>query len=236
MNRITDVKFSGNVVTAMAGEAVSIKGTRRGLVILFNPDLDLEEIKSTLREKMENSGGFFKGAKFTVHDFNTGRNDHYVRELEVICRQYGLIPSTDVSWPPASGGYTRNEPATAGKKKASVIPIGQQAHPEGEPAILVPRTLRSGQRVFSRHSIVIMGDLNPGAEAVSENSIYVLGSCKGSVHAGAGGNLMAEVAALKLQPSVLRIGSIAADAGFSVDSAVPAAARVNRGKIVAGKL
>lgn len=218
----------------MAEEAVSIKGTRNGLVIIFNPDLDIEEIKSILKLKMENSKGFFRGAKFIVHNSGSGQDHHYVRELEGICRHYGLIPSRDVTWPP-EGGDLPVDPPPAKRRKDNVIPIRLQSSPEGDPALLVTRTLRSGQKISSHRSIVVMGDVNPGAEVVSENSVYVLGSCKGIVHAGAAGNLMSEIMALKLQPLVLRIGSIIGEtppAGITA----PLAARVNRGKIVYSKL
>ncbi|MFZ5651544.1 MAG: septum site-determining protein MinC [Bacillota bacterium] len=215
----------------MSQEAVSIKGTKNGLVIIFNPDGDIDEIKNKLKMKMETSGGFFKGAKFTVYAPGCDVDHSFIPELEGICRQYGLIPSGEVAWPPSPA---REEQKSAPKRKQSrVIPLRQQQS-GGEQALLVNRTLRSGQRVESNHTVVVMGDVNPGAEVISEGSIYVLGSCKGSVHAGCGGNLMSEVFALRLQPLSLRIGSIAADGSPSVVDG-PAAARVNRGKIDIGK-
>lgn len=216
----------------MSGEAVSIKGTKNGLVIIFNPDLDIEEIKSSLKSKMENSRGFFKGAKVSVYDFRNGTAHRYTDELEGICRQYGLIPSREVSWPPAAAGESLAESPPAKKKRPQVVPIRQHAHPGGEQALLVTRTLRSGHKISSRRSIIITGDVNPGAEVVSEGSIYVLGSCKGTVHAGSAGNLMAEVLALKLQPVVLRIGTITADSAVFSGHTGPIIARVNHGKII----
>jgi septum site-determining protein MinC len=218
----------------MAEEAVSIKGTRNGLVIIFNPNLDLEEIKAILKSKMENSKGFFRGAKFVVYNSGSGRDHHYVRELEGICRHYGLIPSQDVTWPPEGAGLPA-VPPPAKRKKDNVISLRLQPNPEGDPALLVTRTLRSGQKISSCRSIVVLGDVNPGAEVFSENSVYVLGSCKGSVHAGSAGNLMSEIVALKLQPVILRIGSITGETP-PAGAAGPIAARVSRGKIVYGKL
>lgn len=220
----------------MAGEAVRIKGTRNGLVIIFDPDQDIEEIKNSLKSKMENSRGFFKGAKVSVYNHGSGTDHRYTHELEGICRQYGLIPSREVSWPLSAGGNSQGESAPAKKKRTQVIPIRQQTHPGGEPALLVTRTLRSGHRISSSKSVVIMGDVNPGAEVVSEGSIYVLGNCKGSIQAGSGGNLMAEVFALRLQPVVLRIGTITADATAFSDHTDPMAARVNLGKIITTRM
>jgi septum site-determining protein MinC len=215
----------------MAGEAVSIKGTKNGLVIVFDSSLDIEEIKKNLKSKMETSGGFFKGAKFTVCNLDSGTNQHYVNELEGICRQYGMIPSREVLWPPVSGKGNQVE-IPAKRKNSRVIPLRQQVHAGGEQAVLVARTLRSGQTIYSPHNVVIMGDINPGAEVVSEKSIYVMGNCKGSVHAGCTGNLMSEVLALRLQPIILRIGTFSADTTAFFDPGMPLAARVIRGEIV----
>lgn len=216
---------------AMSQEAVSIKGTKNGLVIIFNPEGNIDEIKNKLRMKMETSGGFFKGAKFTVYGPGCDVGHNFIPELEDICRQYGLIPAGEVAWPPYPA--REKQKSAPQKKQSRVIPLRQQ-HPGGEQVLLVNRTLRSGQRVESDRTVVVMGDVNPGAEIISEGSIYVLGNCKGSVHAGCGGNLMSEVFALMLQPLSLRIGSIAADGPPSAADG-PAAARVTRGKIAIGR-
>ncbi|MFZ5644329.1 MAG: septum site-determining protein MinC [Bacillota bacterium] len=213
----------------MSGEAVSIKGTKNGLVIIYNPDLDPEDIKSNLKIKMEKSNGFFRGAKFTFYNSNTNKPTHLINELEGICLEYGLIPSGEVSWPSAQ---KTEDPATQ-KRKSQVIPLRQQnLHSGEEQATLIFRTVRSGQRVFSAQSLVILGDVNPGAEVLSENSVYILGSCKGNVHAGCSGNIMAEVSAFKLQPSILRIGTIYAEDADLENQGKPRSARVSRGKIV----
>ncbi len=214
----------------MAGDTVKIKGTKNGLVIIYNPDRDLDEIKKLLKSKMENSGGFFRGAKFTVHNPLDGENRHYSSELEIICRQYGLIPSREVYWPPASMSGSPEETSPQKKGKARVIPM-RQAHPDGDPALLVMRTLRSGQEVSALHSMVILGDVNPGAKVISGESVYVLGSLKGAVHAGSRGNLMSEVFALKMAPVSLRIGTITAETDGLSSITGPATARVRLGKI-----
>ena len=69
-------------------------------------------------------------------------------------------------------------------------------------------TVRNGQRIEYRGNIVVMGDVNPGAEVVAGGNIIVLGNLRGMAHAGAYGDMMSIVMALKLQPTQLRIGSI----------------------------
>lgn len=73
-------------------------------------------------------------------------------------------------------------------------------------AALVQRTLRAGQKVCFPGHIVIMGNVNPGAEVVAGGSIVVLGALRGIAHAGAGGSKEAVIVAFCLQPTQLRIG------------------------------
>ena len=66
-------------------------------------------------------------------------------------------------------------------------------------------SLRSGQIIRYRGSVVVLGDVNPGAEILAEGNVIVLGSLKGLVHAGCMGNDKCFICALSLTPSQLRI-------------------------------
>ena len=46
-------------------------------------------------------------------------------------------------------------------------------------------SIRSGQRLEFEGSIVIIGDVNDGAEVIAEDNIAVVGSLRGMAHAGA---------------------------------------------------
>ena len=68
-------------------------------------------------------------------------------------------------------------------------------------------SLRSGQRLEFEGSIVILGDVNDGAEVIAEDNIIVLGSLRGMAHAGAKGNEKAIIAANIILSPQLRISS-----------------------------
>ncbi len=68
------------------------------------------------------------------------------------------------------------------------------------------QTLRSGQSVSHTGHLVIIGDVNPGAEVVASGDITVWGALRGIALAGVGGNNEAEIRALRLQPIQIRIG------------------------------
>ena len=102
--------------------------------------------------------------------------------------------------------------------------------------LLMKQTLRSGQHVSHKGHLVVIGDVNPGAEIVADGDITVWGALRGMAHAGASGNTSAEIRALKFEPLQLRIAHAIARSpdrskGNSVMSSGPETARIVDGKI-----
>lgn len=69
-------------------------------------------------------------------------------------------------------------------------------------------TLRSGQSIEFASSIVVIGDVNPGAKVVAKGNIIVIGSLKGAAYAGVNGSQNAFIIALDMDPMQLRIGDL----------------------------
>ena len=59
-------------------------------------------------------------------------------------------------------------------------------------------------------SVVILGDINVGAQVVSTGNVIVLGSLYGTVYAGAVGKENAFIVALKMNPMQIRISDVIA--------------------------
>ena len=95
-------------------------------------------------------------------------------------------------------------------------------------------TLRGGQVLHHTGNIVVVGDVNPGAELIATGDIVVFGRLAGIAHAGAQGEEAARIYALDLAATQLRIATfIAADEGTKRRGApVPEAALVRDGRIV----
>lgn len=72
----------------------------------------------------------------------------------------------------------------------------------------VRTSLRSGQKIEFEGSLVILGDVNAGAEVIAEDNIVVLGALRGLAHAGAKGNKEAIIAAGVLDAPQIRISNI----------------------------
>uniref|UniRef100_E6Q3N0 Septum formation inhibitor MinC C-terminal domain-containing protein n=1 Tax=mine drainage metagenome TaxID=410659 RepID=E6Q3N0_9ZZZZ len=95
-------------------------------------------------------------------------------------------------------------------------------------------TLRGGQSLQQIGNIVVVGDVNPGAELIASGDILVFGRLAGVAHAGAQGDSEARVRALELVPTQLRIATaIAAESSARRGKkAEPETACVRDGKIV----
>jgi len=76
---------------------------------------------------------------------------------------------------------------------------------DGENALLIRKTLRSGTSVKFSGSVIVEGDVNPGAEIFAGGSIYIWGILRGHAHAGVQGLQNAVIVALDLQSNNLRI-------------------------------
>ncbi len=69
-------------------------------------------------------------------------------------------------------------------------------------------SLRSGQVLRKTESIVVIGDVNPGAQVISGGDIMIWGRLRGTAHAGAEGNRRAVVTAIDFVPTQLRIANL----------------------------
>lgn len=141
-------------------------------------------------------------------------------------------PAAPAPPPPAvPAGPGASVPA-GGRTALAGAPAGLPV--DAQPTLLVRRTLRSGQRVRFHGNVVVLGDVNPGAEIVAAGDIVVMGTLRGVAHAGATGSAEAVVAAFRLQPTQLRLGAVIGRApdGHAPRPDVPEVARLRDGALV----
>ena len=75
-----------------------------------------------------------------------------------------------------------------------------------EETLLIKAPFRSGEFVNHPGDVVVLADVNPGAEIRADGDIVVLGTLKGLVHAGASGDARAVVIATELASPRIQIG------------------------------
>lgn len=127
----------------------------------------------------------------------------------------GSAPSSDRLFAEviASLGHSPESTGNEAKRSLSNLAkvLGEDAFFDDDAnAKVVFSTLRSGQRIETPFSLVVVGDVNPGADLVAGGDIVVLGSLRGTAHAGAYDDDCFDkvIIALQMQPMQLRIGSV----------------------------
>lgn len=107
--------------------------------------------------------------------------------------------------------------------------------PGGERTLWIRRTLRSGQSVSFDGNVIVLGDVNPGAEVIASGDIVVMGVLRGVAHAGATGRRHSTVFAFRLEPTQLRINEFFSrppEGRERPGSRVPETARIRDGHVV----
>jgi septum site-determining protein MinC len=215
---------------------LDIKGIRDGLLIHV-PGGDWVEVHPTLLGSIDERREFFRGARVALQlsdrELNAGelgrlRDELGDRELRL--------------WAVLSNSPVTREAAVNLGLDISLKQPARAAAPEqppfdtellGEAAVLVQRTVRSGNSLRHPGHVVVLGDVNPGAEIVAGGHVIVWGKLRGTVHAGAAGSEDAIVCALDLAPTQLRIASHVAVSPERGGRGRPEIARLREGRVVA---
>ncbi|NLZ54054.1 MAG: septum site-determining protein MinC [Thermoanaerobacteraceae bacterium] len=169
----------------MTNEPVIIKGTKEGITIVLEENSNFEDVKKIIYEKLQSSRNFFAGAKVCLKTKNGYLNKEEHRKLQEILLNFGMSLQE------------------ANSPKTLIFP-----KPNRSRVLLLKRTVRSGQKIAYRGTVVILGDANPGSEIVATGDILVMGAIRGMAHAGAEGDTSAIVAAFRLKPTQLRIADV----------------------------
>lgn len=101
---------------------------------------------------------------------------------------------------------------TAVMSKPKAEPRKSETKEAVKPVLYLKQNLRAGQAVSHDGHLIIVGDVNPGAEVRAEGDITIWGSLRGVAHAGINGDTTAEIRALRLAPIQIRIANAIARA------------------------
>ncbi|MEF2280018.1 septum site-determining protein MinC [Deinococcus sp. YIM 134068] len=106
----------------------------------------------------------------------------------------------------------RGAGGTPGRVRAPRVTVPGAGDDGSARTVILPHGLRAGFRGEYRGSVVILGDVNPGAEVVAGGDVIVMGALRGVVHAGYGGHADAIVWARPIASAQIRIGDAVARA------------------------
>jgi septum site-determining protein MinC len=211
-------------------DLVSIKGGKDGLRLQLDEAADWPSLLVALRAQFGQGGSFFAGARLIVDIGSRPVSEPQLAEVLALMQQHSLQPE-------ALAANARESRIAARAVGLTARPAPQRTPPataaagEGE-AILVARTVRSGQIVRHQGHVTLIGDVNPGSEIIAGGNVVVWGRLRGLVHAGALGNRRALICALELQPTQLRIADLIARTPEGAAGQIPEVARVEDEHII----
>lgn len=212
-------------------EIISFKGTRHGILMSIAEDEPFGKVMEVLKIKLDENKSFFDGSNISL-DLGWREMDDYdldellyviklnslnllgiistslttrklseSRGLKVIIGRLGLA---DHHGRKKNGSNGKNAPVQAAGSASPTREI--KAPGSADETLLIRKTIRSGQSIDHPGNLVIMGDVNPGAEVKAGGDILIFGALRGIAHAGRNsGYEIPSVSALKFEPTQIRI-------------------------------
>ena len=177
---------------------------------IFDDTLPSSVVQQELRQYLSESDRRFEGAEVYA---NFGRRLLNPAELQGLI---DLFQEHDVSVAEISASREALEQAITEPFSVPVVldgrsrkqgRAGEQRQPD---TLLIKHSCRTGTSIHHRGDVVVLGNVNPGAEIAATGDVIVMGALKGMVHAGADGNQQAMVITLSLQATQLRIAGLIA--------------------------
>ncbi|MGV8147085.1 MAG: septum site-determining protein MinC [Alkaliphilus sp.] len=192
---------------------IEFKGSKKGIFVHIKGKTDYELIKLKMIEKLEESSSFFKGASMLEIQSDTITEEEKNELESLISEKYDIRILREESFEKEEESFFSG--IVEGTTK------------------FIHRTIRSGQRLYYEGNIVILGDVNPGAEVIADGNIVVMGNLRGIAHAGKDGNKNACIAAFNLAPTQLRIADFITRSpdDKAMHSSKPEIAKIHKGML-----
>ena len=177
----------------MMNQCITINTKKDNIVLKINEDADQKSIIECLKEKIEELKKLYKNDKTPIYVTGKVLKNREIEEIKSNKKK-----KIDVE-------ITFESPTTLGlygitKTYNKEISVSETKYHKG--------SLRSGQRIEFEGSLVIIGDVNDGAEVVAGDNIVIIGTLRGLAHAGAKGNKDACIAATSIEPLQIRIANV----------------------------
>jgi septum site-determining protein MinC len=194
------------------------------------------DIRTAIQQKLSKNKDFFNGADAKIHITGKTLSDVQKKDLRrMLQMDYDITNVTfsdEEEKPVEKRNVTIKRAAAAGSEQGSEYVNLVSRNFFNAKSIFVTHTLRSGQRVECEGDVVVLGDVNDGAEVIAGGSIAVMGNLRGLVHAGAMGRSDVVVAANALMPKQLRISGKIAMFPENKQCDVPEVAEYKQGSVV----
>lgn len=183
----------------MKKSPVVIKGNKSGIRIILDAELPFDDLLKEVKKKFSDSADFLGDAKVAVS--LEGRE--FTEEEEAILLQC-ISDNSRLHVVCIIDPDKKQEEFFTRSLNDKLMQLNANT---GQ---FFKGNLRSGHVMEFETSVIILGDVNAGAQVVSTGNVIILGALNGTVYAGASGKEDSFVVALKMNPVQIRIGDVIA--------------------------
>ena len=184
---------------------VVVKGTRDGLLIVLPSEAPWNELVRVLGDQLDAAREFWSGAATQVDVGEHQLDEQQVKRLQEMLNKRYQLQLTALFGKDAKTRATATQLGLTTEVEATPEPEAPAGRNYQNNALYLRQTLRSGQILRHDGTVVICGDVNPGGEVIASGDIVILGTLRGVAHAGAKGDESAQITAINLRPTQLRI-------------------------------
>jgi len=167
-------------------------------------------VEKGLRAYLKTTEGRYKGAVVTLNVGTRVLDSAQAAMLRKIVEEFELSVS-GVSCDPRTlegllSGKAEAIHGLMAEVRTEVKAVPVQDDSPWQETLLFKGTCRSGTVVHNDGNVVVLGDVNPGAEVTATRDVIVFGRLRGMAHAGLGGFEGAVVIALSMEAPQVRVG------------------------------
>lgn len=184
----------------MKERSFTLKSYPKGLAVRIRPEAEMETLLGELRDKFLSSRQFFGNMQVGLALSGRELTEEEEKAIVDVIEESSDLQIVCLVGDDERIRYLLEE---AFREKSS------SGTEEGLDGQFYRGTLKKGQSLETEHSVIVLGDVNPGAKILSKRDVIVLGTLLGEVQAGIGsedadGHF---VCALEFSPEKLKIGS-----------------------------
>lgn len=172
---------------------VTINLKKNEIIIKISETAEQKEIKTCLKKKLEDLKKLYQEEKTPIKVTGKVLKNKEIEEIQELIAEK-ISVEVEFESPKILGLH--------GIKKAFSKEI------KSSETKFYRSSLRCGQKIEFEGSVVVLGDVNAGAEVVASENIVILGILRGLAHAGAKGNRQAIIATNKIDCPQIRISNV----------------------------
>lgn len=205
---------------------VNIKALNDGILIILDSDSSFEDVYNELCEKFKDTAKFFGNAGIVIQF--EGR-DLSNEEEKILLN--GITENSEVNVLCVIG----NDDEKNARFVRALNSFGSSS--DNVDNQYYRGSIRAHEHIETDSSIIILGDVNPGAVVSSKGSIVILGTLYGTAKAGVGGNMGAFVVTLDMKSARVEVADVTSEvvlksSVFSKNKIIPRISYITNREIV----